>query len=636
MPLYRKGVHSISKATDALLYGDVTLSAGSQIALTQTGQDIEVATSGLVIGTDVQAWDANLDQIAALTPTDNNFIVGNGSAWTLETPSDVRTSLGLIAGGTGDIWVEKAGDTMTGALTISAAATGLTVDNDAVVSGNLAVGAAISSVIGIRQTKTFTGNSTINGIQSTSTWQLNANSSSISIGINATLTIDQNGFDATSTLATIGSQNRVTVDGSSGTVTGATGANYQVVNTGGGVVTRAVGAFFQNNVTTGGGSITNSTGVNIVEQTGGTTNNTNLVIGQSTQPTGAYSIYNVSTRDNYFGGSINVRDAIATTNVDLNLVDSINGDYQARFRNISTGTSARVFFLFGNDAGSSGYLMLTGSNYTGVSGWADRYIFNSDTVLTGGILMRPGAGGFQVSANGTNNPNLYVAPTTGRVGVGTLNPQQVLDVRGIIYSLRYGSQGTIRCASANGTEASPTALVASDLVGQISFDGTYDTSGTFGSGADILVATTGNWTSSSNLPSEATFRLNTGSGLVERMAMNSTEFVHNDTGIDYDFRVEGDTQANLLMVDASTDRVGINIAAPTGKLDIDQSSTTGAIPVLQLDQADVSEEFISFLATIGTGNSIEAVGAKTLTTTHFMKVKIQGGLIRYFPVGTIA
>ena len=52
---------------------------------------------GVAIGSDVQAWDANLDQIAALAPTDNNFIVGTGSAWALETPSSARTSLGLVA-----------------------------------------------------------------------------------------------------------------------------------------------------------------------------------------------------------------------------------------------------------------------------------------------------------------------------------------------------------------------------------------------------------------------------------------------------------------------------------------------------------------------------------------------------------
>jgi hypothetical protein len=36
---------------------------------------------GLEIGTDVQAWDTDLDAIAALTPTKGNILVGNGSAW---------------------------------------------------------------------------------------------------------------------------------------------------------------------------------------------------------------------------------------------------------------------------------------------------------------------------------------------------------------------------------------------------------------------------------------------------------------------------------------------------------------------------------------------------------------------------
>jgi hypothetical protein len=55
-----------------------------------------------------------------------------------------------------------------------------------------------------------------------------------------------------------------------------------------------------------------------------------------------------------------------------------------------------------------------------------------------------------------------------------------------------------------------------------------------------------------------------------------------------------------------------------------------------LEQADVSEEMIEFLCPIGVGNAIEAVGAKTLTVTHFVKVTIEGGLTRYLPVGTIA
>ena len=82
--------------------------------------------------------------------------------------------------------------------------------------------------------------------------------------------------------------------------------------------------------------------------------------------------------------------------------------------------------------------------------------------------------------------------------------------------------------------------------------------------------------------------------------------------------------------------VGIGTASPQAKIHIDQSSTTAAIPALTLDQADVSEEMIEFVTTIGVGNAIEAIGAKTLTTTHFIKVTIPGGLTRYIPCGTIA
>lgn len=53
------------------------------------------ASLGLTIGTNVQAWSARLDDVAGLTPTDSNFIVGNGTNWVAETGATVRTSLGL-------------------------------------------------------------------------------------------------------------------------------------------------------------------------------------------------------------------------------------------------------------------------------------------------------------------------------------------------------------------------------------------------------------------------------------------------------------------------------------------------------------------------------------------------------------
>ena len=50
---------------------------------------------GLAIGSDVQAFDAQLSDIAGLTPTDSNFIVGDGSNFVTETGATARTSLGL-------------------------------------------------------------------------------------------------------------------------------------------------------------------------------------------------------------------------------------------------------------------------------------------------------------------------------------------------------------------------------------------------------------------------------------------------------------------------------------------------------------------------------------------------------------
>lgn len=80
--------------------------------------------------------------------------------------------------------------------------------------------------------------------------------------------------------------------------------------------------------------------------------------------------------------------------------------------------------------------------------------------------------------------------------------------------------------------------------------------------------------------------------------------------------------------------VGINVVIPQARLQIAQ--TDGAAePVLALDQEDLSEEMIQFDTVIGVGNPIEAVGVKTLTTTHFIKITI-GGLVRYIPCGTIA
>lgn len=50
---------------------------------------------GLAIGTDVQAYDPQLTDVAGLTPGDGNFIIGDGTNFITESGATARTSLGL-------------------------------------------------------------------------------------------------------------------------------------------------------------------------------------------------------------------------------------------------------------------------------------------------------------------------------------------------------------------------------------------------------------------------------------------------------------------------------------------------------------------------------------------------------------
>lgn len=55
-------------------------------------------TLGLQIGSTVQAWDVNLDQLAALIPTADTFVAGNGASWVNRDAASVRSILGLVIG----------------------------------------------------------------------------------------------------------------------------------------------------------------------------------------------------------------------------------------------------------------------------------------------------------------------------------------------------------------------------------------------------------------------------------------------------------------------------------------------------------------------------------------------------------
>lgn len=59
---------------------------------------------GLAIGTNVQAYDAQLADVAGLTPTDNGVIIGNGTNFVVESGATLKTSLGLTIGTNVQAW----------------------------------------------------------------------------------------------------------------------------------------------------------------------------------------------------------------------------------------------------------------------------------------------------------------------------------------------------------------------------------------------------------------------------------------------------------------------------------------------------------------------------------------------------
>ena len=114
----------------------------------------------------------------------------------------------------------------------------------------------------------------------------------------------------------------------------------------------------------------------------------------------------------------------ATPSRELDISVSQNGDTLLGIQNVNTGTSARAGFNIANGAyaGSSFSFFVTGDNYNGVAGWADRGVLSSDSGITGGLLLRPAVGGFQVTTdNSLNNPNLFIS-TAGKVGIGLNTP----------------------------------------------------------------------------------------------------------------------------------------------------------------------------------------------------------------------
>ena len=84
----------MKRTTVTQLFSSQSGTTGLAVFADETAADART-TLGLAIGTDVQAYDAGLADLAGLAVTDGNIIVGDGVNWVVESGATARTSLGL-------------------------------------------------------------------------------------------------------------------------------------------------------------------------------------------------------------------------------------------------------------------------------------------------------------------------------------------------------------------------------------------------------------------------------------------------------------------------------------------------------------------------------------------------------------
>lgn len=106
------------------------------------------------------------------------------------------------------------------------------------------------------------------------------------------------------------------------------------------------------------------------------------------------------------------------------------------------------------------------------------------------------------------------------------------------------------------------------------------------------------------------------------MSISGT-FVFNDAGADKDARFEGDTDANLVFLDASTDRVGFGTSTPTAKVQI-AGSFAGPAPVTVTTDYTVAADAYCIISNRGASNTLTLPSASTNGGRHLWVRNIGG------------
>ena len=414
--------------------GDIAVADGGTGASTESGARTNL---GVAIGSNVQAWDAQLDDIAGLATTDSNIIVGNGTNWVAESGATARTSLGVPANdGTG----------ATGTWSISISGNAATATDGVVTTGSYADPSWITSLDDGKVLPTMTGNSgnylTTDGTNSSWAAVPSPNNGTLSLSTSgnglsgsATFTADQAG-------------------GSTFTVT----SNATNANTANAIVSRdASGNFNAGTITaalSGNASGLSSTLAVTSGGTGQTTyTNGQLLIGNTTGSTLTKAALTAGTGITVTNGSGAI--TIAATN--NGTVTSVTGTAPV----VSSGGATPAISMAAATTSVNGYLTSTDwntfNNKTTNTGTVTSII--AGTYLTGGTITTTGT--LAVDATNLNTASKVVArDASGNFSAGTITAAL--------------SGNATTSSSTSGNAASATVLQTARTINGTSFNGSAD------------------------------------------------------------------------------------------------------------------------------------------------------------------
>jgi len=586
------------------------------------GANITLNTSTITENTNLYYTQARFDTAFAGKST-TNLAEGNKLFFTNERVDDRVAA--LIQNGTGISWSYNDGSgTLTPTITLSPFNTGQLSE-----SGNLYYTAArANSAIDSRVNKSFVDSLGI--AATTAVTLLNARTISLSGDVVGSVAFNGAGNVSISTVIQANSV-ALTTDTTGDYIKTITGTNNKITVSGSGTEGRDVTLTLPNDVQIANnltvannlsvnGTLTtlNTTNLAIEDNlfelnaglTGTPVNDSGMFINRGNQNNAVF-IWDESA--DKFTLGLTTASGTATGNISLSALGTLVANIEGQLVGNVTGQVSSISnFTTANLTENTNLYFTNSRANSAIDSKVNKAFIDNLSVVASSASGNAGSATVLATARTIGgvafNGSANIVPTTFNAGTFS----STLDVLGVT-KLKVGGVAKLTTRAAGilvGGEVEANTL---DITGVASIDGNTTIGGTLG----VTGAATFN--SSITIPdyvihagdSNTKFGFYTGdafevvTGNVSRLKVNNGEVNINDTGIDMNFRVESDGNANMLFVDGGTNRVGIGTSSPSTKLHV--KSTSDNIVATQVSTNSVNALFQSIesasLAQIGTTGS---------------------------------